>query len=1688
MADESDTTNGETSGAETDMTPNDPNINEYGISHADWDDLGQNEQRDIAHEHGDDWHGQPPPGTDGGDDSSQQTTASADTGRPPTFHADTPPTFHSDAQQEAWLADQRAKLWDFSELERKENVQKGRDDWSRSNKEREDRLRSERRDEAADQAREEREKQESRWSTEDEGEGLLRSRDRERYVDRDMEASKDPNVNEYGISHNDWDDLSQNEQRDFAHSFGDDWLGQPPLSDEFGGTSRQTFHTFEAALVDKGLTPNEIALVRERQGGTITKFEQDDVDAVNARRGVLGAQAVAEQVEAALLAQGLTPDEIAYVRERQGGTLTQFKQDDADAMNARRDALRAQAVDEQFEAALLAQGATADEIAYVRDRQGGTLTQFEQDDADAVNARRDALRAQAVAEQVEQVDERMEAALLAQGATPEEIDYVRERQGGTITKFEQDDADAVNAMRGDRAARDDEANRLELVAANELYAESMGEFGSRDGTFDLGAQAVAEQVEAALLAQGATPDEIAYVRERQGGTLTKFDQDDADAVNAMRQAAATSSASAQEVESLDYQDQLADQYRAIADYQVKADLWESEESMGAPEVSPDLAQARAVQMSLDSGEQVDLQHSFEAGFVPHGPPELDPVAQQLAGLEAARFTLPDPMAEGQETVDAQAIYALAFPGRSPEEIAAERDLYPSRTSFDREVIDRAKLNTRNDPAQSAMVDEFAISQGYQPLELDMSADAVNARRRRAIIGTAALWTAPFTIGWGALASGAAGAAIGAGAHAVAPADGEAWFELTDADPMRAAHGVQEGFVTGYGGYKLGRGGLMLAGKYGPKIIGSLPGRWGTEAAGGAVFDTGWALRDGRITRNEALYEIGGGAVLSPAFDLGTRGAKGAVQVSRLASRIVLPTQLSIPKTGLTVPLGGGFVPLTTPAPRVPHLTVVRQGKEGEAISGDVFDRMALTGEYEGVIGQTAVSFKPGRMSEALHQANPDLPLYFSATPVGKIISTGPIAMDKPKLGPSEQYFFASPGDVNPNFMGGSAFGGSGSSPGIFAYSPLDAAAVGSQFERVMSAPDSVKFYRHGYEAERGIHSGEQIPPAKRVATAGVLGGQLYLGAHVTPPSFSQRLQANVNAITDAVRGEQRGRFVFQKATPEQLADRIEADQMAASQTWDESLASGKVDSEDRAGFMDSSYQRTLDDIAEEQATFDRAMADRIEAGQMAASQTWDDSLASGKVDSEDRAGFMDAAHQRTLDDIAEEQATFDRAMADRIEADQMAASQTWDESLTSGKVDSEDRAEFMDAAYQRTLDDIAEEQALYDRALAAQADLEDMLRQNGGTPAERALLERVQGYLGKRSLHPGLSLDLEAGIERELLAFDDSRRTIGDPRTPLTPEPLRDLPGDLNPEPLRDLPGDLNPEPLRDLPGDLNPEPLRDLPGGLPPEPLRDLPGGLPPEPLRDLPGGLPPEPLRDLPGGLNPEPLRDLPGGLPPESLRDLPGGLPPEPLRDLPGGLPPEPLRDLPGELPPEPLRDLPGELPPESLRDLPGGLPPESLRDLPGGLPPEPPNKRRPRVRVKSIEAEIEEGVHEGEYPSVVQLITPPAVVTTVLGTGEERAEALGTIRAVEVVATEPEPVIGASHEGRTAEITTGRSGRVRVRPIQETHYKPESHLTYRPRVPKRAGLTPKPPKPPSTKAPKPRGRKRGAAFTAAMRMRK
>ena len=159
---------------------NDPNINEYGISVDDWDELGQDEQRDIAHEHGDDWHGRPAPAQDDDDGgSSKSASTKAKTQTSPTM-----PGFKTDAQREDWLAEQRQKQWDEYERERKRNVEKGRKDWEGQVREREERLREEGRNADADRLRDEREAQREQWDQQYDRSQDAGDQARRDYIDR----------------------------------------------------------------------------------------------------------------------------------------------------------------------------------------------------------------------------------------------------------------------------------------------------------------------------------------------------------------------------------------------------------------------------------------------------------------------------------------------------------------------------------------------------------------------------------------------------------------------------------------------------------------------------------------------------------------------------------------------------------------------------------------------------------------------------------------------------------------------------------------------------------------------------------------------------------------------------------------------------------------------------------------------------------------------------------------------------------------------------------------------------------------------------------------------------------------------------------------------------------------------------------------------------------------------------------------------------------------------------------------------------------------------------------------------------------------------------------------------------------------------------------------------------------------
>ena len=172
----------------------DPNVNEYGVPVDDWDELSQNQQRDIAHEHGDDWHGQPAPAQDD-DDGGSSRSASTETSTN-TSTSGAMPDFKTGAEQEDWLAEQRQKQWDDQERGFKQNVEKGRKDWEEQVREREERLRGEGRHDAAGRLRDELEAQREQWDQEHDTSQDAGDRARRDYIDRPL-IDRDTRIQQY---------------------------------------------------------------------------------------------------------------------------------------------------------------------------------------------------------------------------------------------------------------------------------------------------------------------------------------------------------------------------------------------------------------------------------------------------------------------------------------------------------------------------------------------------------------------------------------------------------------------------------------------------------------------------------------------------------------------------------------------------------------------------------------------------------------------------------------------------------------------------------------------------------------------------------------------------------------------------------------------------------------------------------------------------------------------------------------------------------------------------------------------------------------------------------------------------------------------------------------------------------------------------------------------------------------------------------------------------------------------------------------------------------------------------------------------------------------------------------------------------------------------------------------------------
>ena len=560
----------------------------------------------------------------------------------------------------------------------------------------------------------------------------------------------------------------------------------------------------------------------------------------------------------------------------------------------------------------------------------------------------------------------------------------------------------------------------------------------------------------------------------------------------------------------------------------------------------------------------------------------------------------------------------------PVDVPGAGTLDPNQP-FDQEKYERAVIQARTDPALDAKVKAYAESYGHERFNLP---ESQQGQRRLGLLKglgyTAAASSA--ATGVGVIGAGL-GAAINPVVSAALPHGKEGALTFTRADLKRAPEAAGTGLVHGAFGGLAGKGGLVVA-KAIPKTKALLEGTnfakntpaWkvnlarkltgtGAEGAGGAAYDVGVGLapdKQGRIRLDRGdLLDIGLGAASGPVIDFGAPIAK---RTAKDAARIALPTKLTIPGGGRTVTLPGkagktitipqsvglpgGFVEGATPARHVPHL-MVPKGPEGLALRQGVFDQIARTGEFHGTFGKSNISFQPGRLSQALHQANPEASLLFSGTPVSNIISTGPEAIKKPGLGAAEQHFFVSGADVNPKFMVSAAFGGGGEKPGIHVFTQADAEAVGSSFVPVRQADGSVKYYKGGYEIEQGIPSGQIIPPSERFTGVGSpLTGGLYLGGSVQAPSTIQRQLANVKALADV--GSHRGEFVVDKASPEAraaVADRIETEMGTAGNTFDQMVERGEATPEGKGAHMASTFDQISQRIESEQRALEQARAD-----------------------------------------------------------------------------------------------------------------------------------------------------------------------------------------------------------------------------------------------------------------------------------------------------------------------------------------------------------------------------------------------------------------------------------------------------------------------------------------------------------------
>ena len=260
---------------------------------------------------------------------------------------------------------------------------------------------------------------------------------------------------------------------------------------------------------------------------------------------------------------------------------------------------------------------------------------------------------------------------------------------------------------------------------------------------------------------------------------------------------------------------------------------------------------------------------------------------------------------------------------------------------------------------------------------------------------------------------------------------------------------------------------------------------------------------GGIIETEGERESKGMAASLAPLDLAPVPIGGALRFARLGGQSLLPKAY-----------GGRFIGATTPASRVLSVRAAPTDVAARDLTHQIERDLAQQGYGEGIIGGRHYRFREDLLSGAIRKENPGATLTFTAAPdVEKFAAGGPIPESYFPSGkikpPLEQGQFLSPGYSVPRFADRSAFGQTGTSPGVVAY--------GDDLSELTFID---KYYKTGREVELVAPVGLYRPPVKPVVGVGSKETQLYLPDHLREPTYTTRVGANVKAIADLLRRRQ----------------------------------------------------------------------------------------------------------------------------------------------------------------------------------------------------------------------------------------------------------------------------------------------------------------------------------------------------------------------------------------------------------------------------------------------------------------------------------------------------------------------------------------------------------------------------------------